>query len=112
VTLHNARNGELSVTCCRRHCPECRTNTRDQWLRKHQHELLPVGYFHLAFNVPHVLVPLMWQNKRRGVIGISSAIAMTTGVLVALPLIAAAPACYLLSVKSTLVSPAAVTGFD
>ena len=27
-------------------------------------ELLPVGYFHLVFSVPHALVPLLWQNKR------------------------------------------------
>jgi hypothetical protein len=24
-----------------------------------------VGYYHLVFSVPHALVPLMWQNKRR-----------------------------------------------
>ena len=27
-------------------------------------ELLPAGYFHLVFSVPHALVPLIWQNKR------------------------------------------------
>ena len=27
-------------------------------------KLLPVGYFHLVFSVPHALVPLIWQNKR------------------------------------------------
>ena len=27
-------------------------------------ELLPVGYFHLVFSVPHALVPLIWQNKK------------------------------------------------
>ena len=29
-----------------------------------QQELLPAGYYHLVFSVPHALVPLMWQNKR------------------------------------------------
>ena len=29
-----------------------------------QQELLPVGYYHLVFSVPHTLVPLMWQNKK------------------------------------------------
>jgi hypothetical protein len=24
-----------------------------------------VGYYHLVFSVPHMLVPLMWENKRR-----------------------------------------------
>jgi hypothetical protein len=56
----------ISYNSCRnRHCPKCQTNARDQWLAKRQQELLPVGYYHLVFSVPHALVPLMWQNKRR-----------------------------------------------
>jgi rubredoxin len=56
----------ISYNSCRnRHCPKCQTNARDQWLRKRQQELLPVSYYHLVFSVPHALVPLMWQNKRR-----------------------------------------------
>jgi transposase-like zinc-binding protein len=52
-------------SCRNRHCPKCQTNARDQWLRKRQQQLLPVGYYPLVFSVPHALVPLMWQNKRR-----------------------------------------------
>jgi hypothetical protein len=56
----------ISYNSCRnRHCPKCQTGARDRWLAKRQLELLPVGYYHLVFSVPHVLVPLMWQNKRR-----------------------------------------------
>jgi hypothetical protein len=33
-------------------------------LAARQRELLPAGYYHLVFSVPHTLVPLMWQNKR------------------------------------------------
>ena len=56
----------ISYNSCRnRHCPKCQTGARDQWLRKRQQELLPVGYYHLVFSVPHALVPLMWQNKRQ-----------------------------------------------
>jgi hypothetical protein len=56
----------ISYNSCRnRHCPKCQTNARDQWLRQRQQELLPVGYYHLVFSVPHALVPLIWQNKRR-----------------------------------------------
>jgi integrase len=56
----------ISYNSCRnRHCPKCQTNARDQWLAKRQQELLPVGYYHLVFSVPHALVPLMWQNKRK-----------------------------------------------
>jgi Putative transposase/Transposase zinc-binding domain len=55
----------ISYNSCRnRHCPKCQTGARDQWLARRQQELLPVGYFHLVFSVPHRLVPLMWQNKR------------------------------------------------
>jgi hypothetical protein len=56
----------ISYNSCRnRHCPKCQTNARDKWLRQRQQELLPVGYYHLVFSVPHALVPLIWQNKRR-----------------------------------------------
>jgi hypothetical protein len=55
----------LSYNSCRnRHCPKCQTNAREKWLRQRQQELLPVGYFHLVFSVPHLLVPLMWQNQK------------------------------------------------
>lgn len=56
----------ISYNSCRnRHCPKCQTNAREKWLQRRQQELLPVGYYHLVFSVPHSLVPLMWQNKRR-----------------------------------------------
>jgi len=55
----------ISYNSCRnRHCPKCQTNAREKWLRAREQELLPVSYFHLVFSVPHVLVPLMWQNKK------------------------------------------------
>jgi hypothetical protein len=51
-------------SCRNRHCPKCQTNAREKWLQARQSELLPVGYYHLVFSVPHSLVPLMWQNKK------------------------------------------------
>jgi hypothetical protein len=55
----------ISYNSCRnRHCPKCQTNAREKWLRARQQELLPAGYFHLVFSVPHELVPLIWQNKK------------------------------------------------
>src|SRR4029077_13624006 len=61
----NCGHQAISYNSCRnRHCPKCQTAARDQWLRKRQQELLPVGYYHLVFSVPHELVPLIWQNKR------------------------------------------------
>src|ERR1700756_2325228 len=60
------RHQAISYNSCRNpHCPKCQTNARDQWIRKRQQELLPVGYYHVVFSVPHLLVPLMWQNKRQ-----------------------------------------------
>jgi len=55
----------ISYNSCRnRHCPKCQTNAREKWLRVRQQELLPVGYYHLVFSVPHALAPLIWQNKK------------------------------------------------
>ena len=55
----------ISYNSCRnRHCPKCQTSARDKWLAARQQELLPVGYYHLVFSVPHTLNPLVWQNKR------------------------------------------------
>ena len=55
----------ISYNSCRnRHCPKCQTGAREKWLAKRQQELLPVNYFHLVFSVPHLLAPLIWQNKR------------------------------------------------
>lgn len=55
----------ISYNSCRnRHCPKCQTNAREKWLRARQQELLPVNYYHLVFSVPHVLVPLIWQNQK------------------------------------------------
>jgi len=62
----NCGREAISYNSCRnRHCPKCQSGARDQWLARRQQELLNVGYYHLVFSVPHVLVPLMWQNKRQ-----------------------------------------------
>ncbi len=56
----------ISYNSCRnRHCPKCQVNSREKWLRNRRQELLPVGYFHIVFSVPHSLIPLLWQNKKR-----------------------------------------------
>ena len=56
----------ISYNSCRnRHCPKCQVNAREKWLLKRRQELLPVEYYHIVFSVPHRLVPLIWQNKKR-----------------------------------------------
>ena len=55
----------ISFNSCRnRHCPKCLTHARDQWLAERERELLPVGYAHVVFTLPHVLAGLALQNKR------------------------------------------------
>jgi hypothetical protein len=55
----------ISFNSCRnRHCPKCLTQARDQWLAARQRELLPVGYAHVVFTLPHILGGLALQNKR------------------------------------------------
>ena len=55
----------ISFNSCRnRHCPKCLTHARNQWLDERQRELLPVGYAHVVFTLPHALATLALQNKR------------------------------------------------
>jgi hypothetical protein len=58
----SARNSYNS--CRNRHCPKCQTMTKEEWLGKRKEELLPCGYFHMVFTVPHVLNPLVLANRR------------------------------------------------
>jgi hypothetical protein len=55
----------ISYNSCRnRHCPKCQTAARDRWVAKRQTEVLPVGYFHVVFTLPHELSALVLQNKK------------------------------------------------
>lgn len=51
-------------SCGNRHCPKCLTHARDRWLTERSKELLPVGYFHVVFTLPHELSWLALQNKK------------------------------------------------
>jgi len=56
----------ISYNSCRnRHCPKCQTAARDRWVAKRQAEVLPVGYFHVVFTLPHELSALALQNKKQ-----------------------------------------------
>jgi hypothetical protein len=50
-------------SCRNRHCPKCQTLTKARWLADRQAELLPVGYFHNVFTLPHELNPLLAANQ-------------------------------------------------
>ncbi len=51
-------------SCRDRHCPKCQTLVKEQWLNNRKAELLPCGYFHFVFTLPHELNPIMLCNKR------------------------------------------------
>jgi len=50
-------------SCRNRHCPKCQTLTKEQWLQDRKDELIPTGYFHVVFTLPHELNPLILRNK-------------------------------------------------
>ena len=52
-------------SCRNRHCPKCQGLARATWLADRQAELLPVGYFHNVFTLPHELNDLLAANPRR-----------------------------------------------
>jgi len=52
-------------SCRNRHCPKCQGLARLRWLADRQAELLPVGYFHNVFTLPHELNDLLAANPRR-----------------------------------------------
>ena len=52
-------------SCRNRHCPKCQTLAKLRWLEARQAELLPVGYFHTVFTLPHELNDLALANPRR-----------------------------------------------
>jgi hypothetical protein len=61
--LHNAANGELSISCRNRHCPMCQAHARAVWVTQRQTELLDCPYFHVVFTVPEPIAQIALQNK-------------------------------------------------
>src|SRR6266478_1759715 len=51
-------------SCRNRHCPKCQSLAKVKWVDKQKSELLPVGYFHLVFTLPHELNALILTNKK------------------------------------------------
>jgi len=51
-------------SCRNRHCPKCQSLAKAKWLKKQSCELLPVGYFHLVFTLPHELNRLILAHKK------------------------------------------------
>ena len=51
-------------SCNNRHCPNCQTINKEQWLSAKQYDLLPVKYFHTVFTLPAELRTLFLYNKK------------------------------------------------
>jgi hypothetical protein len=51
-------------SCHDRHCPKCQGLAKAKWVQARSLELLPVGYFHVVFTLPHELNRLVLCNKR------------------------------------------------
>jgi hypothetical protein len=56
--------GKAFNSCRNRHCPSCQKKDKLQWLDMRMQELLPIGYYHLVFTIPHELNPLCLSNKK------------------------------------------------
>jgi hypothetical protein len=56
--------GKAYNSCRNRHCPCCQQKDKLEWMDKRLKELLPVGYYHLVFTIPHELNPLCLKNKK------------------------------------------------
>jgi hypothetical protein len=52
-------------SCRNRHCPKCQAMAKEQWLNDRKAELLPCGYFHLVFTLPHDLNPFILGNRKQ-----------------------------------------------
>jgi len=50
-------------SCRDRHCPKCQTMVKEKWLNDRKAELLPCGYFHNVFTIPHLLNPIILCNR-------------------------------------------------
>jgi hypothetical protein len=61
-TCNHTRNAYNS--CRDRHCPKCQAMAKERWLADRRAELVPCGYFHLVFTIPHLLNPLILYNRR------------------------------------------------
>jgi hypothetical protein len=55
---------QISYNSCRnRFCPKCQGRVRAEWVEAREADLLPIGYFHIIFTLPHALNPLVRQNS-------------------------------------------------
>lgn len=52
-------------SCKNRHCPNCQEFKKEQWIMKHEEEILQVPYYHIVFTLPGELHKIFYHNKRK-----------------------------------------------
>ena len=56
---------EISYNSCRnRHCPKCQGTARAKWVAARLEDVLPIGYYHVVFTLPHEVNALGHYNQR------------------------------------------------
>jgi len=50
-------------SCRNRHCTQCGSFKKDEWVEDRRRELLPIGYYHVVFTLPHELNSLILGNR-------------------------------------------------
>lgn len=51
-------------SCRNRHCPQCGSFQKQQWVEDRTTELLPTHYFHVVFTLPHELNAMVMGNRK------------------------------------------------
>ena len=52
-------------SCRNRHCTQCGGFKKDEWVEDRRRELLPIGYYHVVFTLPHELNSLILGNRQQ-----------------------------------------------
>lgn len=52
-------------SCRNRHCAQCGGFKKDEWIEERRRELLPIGYYHVVFTLPHELNSLILGNRQQ-----------------------------------------------
>jgi hypothetical protein len=51
-------------SCRNRHCPKCSTLAKERWLQARLSEVIPAGYVHVVFTLPHALNEVARRKPR------------------------------------------------
>ncbi len=63
IVCDNCGHVEISYNSCLNiNCPKCQGSRQEEWVEAQLERLLPVGYFHLVFTLPHELNAIIYQN--------------------------------------------------